>query len=388
MRRRVTRSEPRSPGWPRPRGSRVRPPRADLRIPSDRRDQRREQGGTGHDGVDLEVLPGGVVDPADGTQAVDRRHAHPGRGVGVGGTTGRRVLSSKPSPPATATAWSTSRPERSSFSIGQWRGSCAATVAVRPGTVGRPQRLPDGRLRRRRGRRGAPRARPPAASSRPRPRSDASRRSNPHVDGDPRPAPVERMELPPSGAASRIALRPFSGSTPACAARPLTVIARSEVALARRHDVAVRARALEHEAASASAAQARGCAVSMTGEPISSSGLATKTRRPSGTTAERVPERAMRVQAASSPLFMSVTPGPGAMPPAIANGRRAAVPGRTRCPCGRCTGASGPPGPVPRIAAPPCRPGRLVVVPRHRRAQGPASARPVQAPMASTPALV
>ena len=49
-------------------------------------------------------------------------------------------------------------------------------------------------------------------------------------------------------AASRMALRPFSGSTPAWAARPLTVISKPEIALARRHDVAVGARALEDEA--------------------------------------------------------------------------------------------------------------------------------------------
>ena len=49
-------------------------------------------------------------------------------------------------------------------------------------------------------------------------------------------------------APARIALRPFSGSTPACAARPLTVELDVGDAFPRRDEVAVCPRALEHEA--------------------------------------------------------------------------------------------------------------------------------------------
>ena len=61
-------------------------------------------------------------------------------------------------------------------------------------------------------------------------------------------------------AASRIALRPFSGSTPAWAARPVTVIDRSTLPLRERHDVAVRARALEDEAGVGVRRERAGCA--------------------------------------------------------------------------------------------------------------------------------
>ena len=96
------------------------------------------------------------------------------------------------------------------------------------------------------------------------------------VDGHARPAAVERVEVAGRGrAASRIALRPFSGSTPAWAARPWTVIRASSDALARRDDVAVRPGALEDEARVGVARPASAMWGVDDGEPISSSGLAT-----------------------------------------------------------------------------------------------------------------
>ena len=91
-----------------------------------------------------------------------------------------------------------------------------------------------------------------------------------------------------------MALRPFSGSTPACAARPLTVMSRSTLPLRERHDVAVGARALEDEAGVRIDGEATDVRVDA-GEPISSSGLATNTRR-----AERQPAAATSRTAASA----------------------------------------------------------------------------------------
>ena len=73
----------------------------------------------------------------------------------------------------------------------------------------------------------------------------------------------------------------------------------------------------------------------LTGDPISSSGLATNTMRPNGSGPRprqpTGPTRTRRIRSAykpaSRPPFMSETPGPVAMPSLIANGRSATVPG-------------------------------------------------------------
>ena len=96
--------------------------------------------------------------------------------------------------------------------------------------------------------------------------------------------------------------------------------------------------------ASASAASRRMCGVD-TGDPISSSGFATNTSR-----AKRQPARELAASAAiawrpaSSPLFMSVTPGPVAIPSRTVYGRSAAVPGSntvSMCPMHSTVGPSG-----------------------------------------------
>ena len=110
-------------------------------------------------------------------------------------------------------------------------------------------------------------------------------------------------------AASRIALRPFSGSTPACAARPWTVTTSPRLPL-RDETMSPFARAHSRtRQASASSASRRMCGVD-TGEPISSSGLPTNTSRASGTPPRVSRSAAIAYRPASSPAFMSVTPGP------------------------------------------------------------------------------
>ena len=82
--------------------------------------------------------------------------------------------------------------------------------------------------------------------------------------------------------ASRIALRPFSGSTPAWAARPSTVIRVSMIPLrADTMSPLARAHSRTKQASTCSAA-ARMWGVEV-GEPISSSGLAMNVRRSNGT---------------------------------------------------------------------------------------------------------
>ena len=148
-------------------------------------------------------------------------------------------------------------------------------------------------------------------------------------------------------AASRIALRPFSGSTPAWAARPVTVTTRSSVPL-RDETMSPFARAHSRtRQASASSASRRMCGVE-TGDPISSSGFATKISRANGTPPIAARIAAIACRPLSRPLFMSVTPGPVAIPPWTANGRWAAVPSSntvSMCPMHRSVG---PDGAVPR----------------------------------------
>ena len=80
--------------------------------------------------------------------------------------------------------------------------------------------------------------------------------------------------------AARIALRPFSGSTPAWAARPVTVMRRSQYPCGARRCRRSPSRTRGRAQRPTRAASARMSGVE-TGEPSSSSGFATKTSRPS-----------------------------------------------------------------------------------------------------------
>ena len=126
-------------------------------------------------------------------------------------------------------------------------------------------------------------------------------------------------------AASSSALRPFSGSTPAWAARPTIVDRVVGDALAGAHDVAVRPRPLEHERRVVLRRQlsdhrpAERRPDLLVG--VADVGDRARTRR---TRPPAAPPR--RRSPVSSPPFMSDTPGPRAMSPSIENGRAAAVP--------------------------------------------------------------
>ena len=293
--------------------------------------------------------------------------------------------SSNPIDPASAIACPTSRPERASFSIGQWRPASAMST-VTSGTV-----------------RGSQAARIAASASTSVSRVTARQSTSsvhrsattfgrvppaitPTLTVTPGQRPLSAWSSVTIRAASRIALRPFSGSTPAWAARPLTVITSPRFPF-RDDTMSPFARAHSSTRhASTPGASARMCGVD-TGEPISSSGLATNTSRASG----RPPvswSAAIAYSPASSPLFMSVTPGPLAMPSAMANGRSAAVPGSntvSRWPMSMSAGPSGSPPAMSATTVSP-RPWSLgwvvIVAPRAR------SRSAVQAPTSSTPALV
>jgi hypothetical protein len=82
-------------------------------------------------------------------------------------------------------------------------------------------------------------------------------------------------------AAASTALRPFSGSTPACAARPVTVMRASRMPL-RLDTMSPFARAhssTRHTSDSVASSRITGVDV---GDPISSSGLATNVTRENG----------------------------------------------------------------------------------------------------------
>ena len=119
-------------------------------------------------------------------------------------------------------------------------------------------------------------------------------------------------------AASRMADRPFSGSTPACAARPTSSRWKSAIPF-RALTMSPLARA--HSSTSATSCVRRRASRMtgvLNGEPISSSGLATKV------TPGRAPASCSAATAwspASSPAFMSVTPGPNARSPLDRYGR-------------------------------------------------------------------
>ena len=265
--------------------------------------------------------------PPIGPRPSRRRHAQPGRRVRVGGAAGRRIAERRSRAGRRAPgACSTSRPLRSSFSIGQSAGHRLDARRSCPGTAGRG------------GERRGPPPRPPRAPRRGRRpdvdleigiarrrRSGASRRrSRRRCTVTPGQRPLSVVQARSIWwAAARIALRPFSGSTPAWAARPWTVRRRSTMPLradtmsplARAHS-----RTKQTSAASGQLADER---VLEIGEPISSSGLATKTSRSNGqrgAAAARLPDERRRTRPASQariayrpasrPPFMSVTPGP------------------------------------------------------------------------------
>ena len=169
--------------------------------------------------------------------------------------------SSKPSRPASATAWSTSRPDRSSFSIGHQR-AISVISAVVSGTASAPSRLADLRLGRLEvlapdgpdvdlERRTARRRR--SAASR--------RRSTPTLTVTPGQRPfsawrrADEVGRREDRAAALLGLDAGVGG-PAVDGDPGV-----EDPLPRRDDVAVRPGALEDEATSASAASSRMCGV-------------------------------------------------------------------------------------------------------------------------------
>ena len=206
---------------------------------------------------------GRVVVAADRPEAVEARDAHARGRVRVGGAAGRGVARPRSrARSATASACSTSRPLRSSFSIGHQRGH---------------------RRRSRRSCRG-PRSRAAIARISASAASSASRGQARTSTSSPQRSATTLGRVPPAitptltvtpghrplrscrsrtiRAASRIALRPFSGSTPAWAARPLTVDAQVADALARRDDVAVGAGTLEDERRHRRPRRRSGCAAS------------------------------------------------------------------------------------------------------------------------------
>ena len=135
-------------------------------------------------------------------------------------------------------------------------------------------------------------------------------------------------------AASRIALRPFSGSTPAWAARPWTVIRRSRIPL-RDDTMSPFARA--HSRTSARpcpAASSRMCGVEV-GEPISSSGLATNDEALERQPAELADQRLERVQPGQQPRLHvgdARAVGDAVVDPERAGGRGARVEDRVHVP--------------------------------------------------------
>ncbi len=155
--------------------------------------------------------------------------------------------------------------------------------SVTSGTVGRGAQLADRRLRLRQA------VAPWSPARRPR----ASHRSattlgrvppaiTPTFTVTPGQRPLSAWSSRTMRAASRIALRPFSGSTPACAARPWTVMPQCRAMPLRADTMSPLARAHSSTSATRRPRRAPGCAASSVGEPISSSGLATNVRRSNG----------------------------------------------------------------------------------------------------------
>ena len=220
----------------------------------------------------------------------------PGRRVGVGRTAGRRVADRRsrarrrrPGHARRAGRSARASPSATSGPSARSRPSCPGPRSPRrsAGSRPRPPRAPRGSTAR------------TSTSSEHRSATTLGRvppAMTPTLTVTPGQRPLSACRSRTIRAASRIALRPFSGSTPAWAARPWTVDPQVEDALARRHDVAVGAGALEHQRDVARRRRcSRMCGVEV-GEPISSSGLATKTSRSNGSAAALADERLERVQ--------------------------------------------------------------------------------------------
>ena len=167
-------------------------------------------------------------------------------------------------------------------------------------------------------------------------------------------------------AAARIALRPFSGSTPAWAARPWTVTRVSRIPL-RDETMSPFARAHSRtRQTSDSAAISR-----MWGVERRRADLLVRVgdeRQPLERAAPpaRATSALSAYSPASSPDFMSVTPGPWAIPSRRSRtAARRRCPGRRPCPCGRSAGPAAPPASPWPVAGP-----------DHRRAERPAGIGP------------
>ena len=182
-----------------------------------------------------------------------------------------------------------------------------------------------------------------------RPRWAACRRAmTPTLQVTPGQRPLSAWSAMTLWAAARMALRPFSGSTPAWAARPWTVRRRSTVPL-RALTMSPLARAHSStKATSDSSAAARTSGV-LLGEPISSSGLAMKTRRLKGShvagiaARSRAARRGRGGRPAGRPSCRS-RPGRRRGRPSMRNGRAAAVPGSKTVSMWPMSSARGPPG--------------------------------------------
>ena len=202
----------------------------------------------GHDRLDVEILGRRVVVAADRAEAVEARDAHPGRRVGVRRAAGRGIVDLEAEAPRDrlrrgrrAGRSARASPSATSGPSPRTRPSCPST-SVASATPARPP-PPQPRARRA----SSPGRRPRACSARARRSAASRRRSTPTLTVTPGQRPLSACRSVTIRAASRIALRPFSGSTPACAARPVDVQPDVDDPLARRHDVAVGAGALEDE---------------------------------------------------------------------------------------------------------------------------------------------
>ena len=297
----------------------ARPPGAHLRVAADRRDQRGQQRGARHDRGDLQVLAGRMVEAADRSQPVDRRHAHARRRVRVRRPAGRRVVEREAEAlrdPRRVGHQPTRPLELLHRPVARSLGDVDGDVGDHGARAG----LADGGLDLDQGVAGD-RAHVDLHRAAlgddvgPRPAVD-----DPDVDGDARPAAVERVQLGDD-------------------ARRLEDRAAALLGL----DAGVRGAAMDGDR------RARGC-------PCATRrcrrwrgrtrGPGTRRRPPRGGgyagsmpasrsprrgwrrrrgVASGSPPRASRIAAiayrpASRPLFMSVTPGPVAMPSVIANG--------------------------------------------------------------------
>ena len=337
--------------------------------------------GPRHDRGNLQVLPRRVVQPADGAQAVERRHAHARRRVRVRGTAGGGVAELE------------ARGRRRA----RWHGRRAGRTARASPSAngGRSPRSPPSRPARARHERsrGSP-PRPPRGPSRVTARTSTSMRAplrdhvgprpaldDADVDGHARPAAVERVQLRDDAggledrAAALLGLDAGVGR-PAVDGDRRGPGCPSGTRRCRRSRARTRGRGRRPRRA----ASRRMWGVE-TGEPISSSGLATKTQAREGAAAEAVAQR--RRSRTARPAARSSCRsrrGRWRCPPGSRTGAPRRSPRRTRCPCGRCTAASGPPGSVPAnspttVSPRPWSLGWLVTVRRAPAAAPPSSAR-------------